>query len=277
MGKIEGVILKDSKKEGQTSVILAGIHGNEVCGIKAFEEILPNLRLKAGKVYFVYGNLRAIKENVRYTEFNMNRVFFQNEINSKDIKSTYEYKRAQEIKEVLKQAENSMDIHSTTNPNGAFFFAEENSSEIASFLPEIFKYRVIGISEVMPGTTLSYCNEIGHKSISVECGQHEDSESVEVAKGAIYAFLEACGHIDRISLKPAKSREVLMIDSLYKNKNVLFTLAQPFKEFSEIKEGTLIGTDGEEEVYCPKDSIIMFPLNCKEPNRDAFLLAQKMQ
>ena len=50
---------------GKTSVIIAGIHGNEMCGIKAFEKILPSLSIDCGKVIFLIGNPVALSENKR--------------------------------------------------------------------------------------------------------------------------------------------------------------------------------------------------------------------
>ena len=50
----------EGSNPGPTSVILAGIHGNEPCGIIAFERILPSLKINSGKVIFEIGNPLAI-------------------------------------------------------------------------------------------------------------------------------------------------------------------------------------------------------------------------
>src|SRR3989344_287896 len=69
------VIEKISIKPGNTLVVLAGIHGNEICGVKAFDSMINNLTIESGKVYFIYANLEAIKQNKRFIDYNLNRLF----------------------------------------------------------------------------------------------------------------------------------------------------------------------------------------------------------
>ena len=81
------------EKEGPTSIILAGVHGDEKCGVEAFKKLLPNLQIEKGRVWFGYGNPRAIEENKRFTEANLNRMFKGDEELSKKDKNSYEYKK----------------------------------------------------------------------------------------------------------------------------------------------------------------------------------------
>ena len=97
------VIEKEGKEPGKTITILAGIHGNETCGIKAFDEIIPNIEIKKGKVIFIYANLEAINKGKRFIEYNLNRSFFKNQID--EIKNTIEGKTAREIINILEKTD----------------------------------------------------------------------------------------------------------------------------------------------------------------------------
>jgi len=88
------VICKKGGKTGKTTLILAGVHGNEKCGIIAFDKIIKNIKIESGKVYFIYSNLKAIKQNKRYIEKNLNRCFFKKQ--SKEIKLSLEGNTARE-------------------------------------------------------------------------------------------------------------------------------------------------------------------------------------
>ncbi len=71
---LETITKIKGKIDGPTSIILAGVHGNEVCGVEALEEILPNLEIEKGTVLFGYGNPRAIELSQRFVDVNLNKI-----------------------------------------------------------------------------------------------------------------------------------------------------------------------------------------------------------
>lgn len=92
--KLKDVIKLEAPKEGPTSIILAAVHGNEKAGLKALKQILPDLDLDKGEVFFGCGNPKAAEENKRYTEANLNRLFISRDSLSEKQKNSYEFKRA---------------------------------------------------------------------------------------------------------------------------------------------------------------------------------------
>mgnify|MGYP000718108240 CR=1 FL=1 len=86
----ENVIELVSEEKGSTNMILVGVHGNERCGIDAINELLPTLKIVRGRVLIAYGNPKAIAQNMRYTEANLNRLFKSDEMLSEKEKSSYE-------------------------------------------------------------------------------------------------------------------------------------------------------------------------------------------
>ena len=44
------VIIKKSKTPGKKILVLAGVHGNEVCGLKIVEELIYELKINVGSI-----------------------------------------------------------------------------------------------------------------------------------------------------------------------------------------------------------------------------------
>src|SRR5438128_1272905 len=110
---MDEIIELKGSESGSTSMILVGIHGDEKCGIDALKKILPTLQVKRGRVLIAYGNPRAIEQNVRFTEANLNRMFKSDDRLSESDKKSYEYQRAQFLKPYLDQADALLDVHAS--------------------------------------------------------------------------------------------------------------------------------------------------------------------
>lgn len=260
------------KEEGLTSVILAGVHGDEKCGVEAFEKLLPNLQIERGRVLFGYGNPRAIEINKRFTEANLNRMFKRDDLLSKEDKESYEYKRAQFLKNYLNQADALLDIHASFTPNSKpFIICEANAKGIIEYLP--VDLIVSGFDQVEPGGTDYYMNSIGKIGICVECGYLGNAQSTKIAEESIVAFLQARGHIKK-EVNSYKHSYICMYD-LYITKTNKFTLSKTFDDFEEISEGQIIGTDGEKEIRAEKRGVILFARNRNKIGDEAFLLGEK--
>lgn len=262
------------KKPGKTSIIMAGVHGNEMCGINVFASLLPNISIETGKVIFVIGNPRAVKRNIRFIEFNLNRAFLPASKYSNKIKNSYEYKRARELKKILKQGDALLDIHSTLHPNKPFIICEENAAEIISYFPKDFERVVQGFDVLEPGATDGFMNSRRGIGICIECGQHNSLSATAIAKKTIFSFLAARGHIDSSKIKIIKKREVIKMNYLYRSKSNSFILDKNFSDFEKIKKGTLIGVDCDQDIKSSNDCVIVFAHNRDKKNEEAFLLGE---
>jgi len=260
------------KGKGPISIILAGVHGDEKCGVETLEKILSALEIERGRVLFGYGNPRAIKINKRFTEANLNRMFKNYNLLSKNEKESYEYKRAQFLKIYFSQADALLDIHMSFTPKSRpFIICEANAKGIIEYLP--IDLIVSGFDKVEPGGTDYYMNSIGKIGVCVECGYLGSPESAEIAERSILAFLEARRHISN-NATPAKQSYIQMYD-LYTIKTNNFTLSKPFNDFEEISKDQIIGIDGRKQVRVEKDSVILFARNRKQVGEEAFLLGEK--
>ena len=265
--RLEGVEL------GETSMVLVGIHGDERCGIEAIQKLLPQLQITKGVVYIGYGNPRAIKNNVRFTEANLNRMFKDDTVLSSAEKASYEYARAQYIKTFMEKADVLLDIHASFTPETKpFIICEPNAYDLAAQLQ--FNCVVSGFDTLEPGSTEYHMNQNGKVGIGVECGYLGDPKATLKAEETILGFLSARGHIPSWLLSKNDQRYVHM-HTLYVTKTNSFTLSRPFADFEDISKGMLIGIDGERNVYAEKDSVILFARHRQSKGEEAFLLGEK--
>jgi len=269
---LEEIIEIKGKRTGPVSIVLAGVHGNEKCGVEVFQRILTDMQIENGRVLFGYGNPRAIKSNKRSIETNLNRIFKNNNLLSSNEKMSYEYERAQFLKTYFAQADALLDVHASLTPNSKpFIICEANAKGIVKYLP--IGLVVSGFDQVEPGGTDYYMNSIGKIGICAECGYLGDSSSKYAAEKSIFAFLKARGHIKN-NLKPRKQSYV-RIYTLYKTMTNKFTLVKSFNDFEEVSEGQVIGIDGEKEVRTEKSGVILFARNREKIGAEAFLFGEK--
>jgi len=262
------------REEGTTSIVLVGVHGDEKCGVEALENILPTLEIECGTVLFGYGNPRAIEANKRFTEVNLNRMFKNDDLLSKNDKDSYEYSRAQFLKKYLNKADALLDVHASSIPNSkTFVICEANAREIVKYFP--IDLVVSGFDKVEPGGTDYYMNSIGKVGICLECGYMKDPQSVKVAEKSIFAFLKARGHMKN-NLVSQKQSYVQMFEK-YFAKTDKFTLSKPFENFEVLRENQIIGIDGQEEVKTSKRGLILFAHNGTKIGDEVFLLGEEKE
>lgn len=254
---------------GPTSIVLAGVHGNETCGIEAFKRIVSTLKIDAGRIIFAYGNPRAIELGVRFTEANLNRMFKSDSALSSADKQSYEYKRAQELKAYFDQADYLLDIHASNTPESKpFIICEQPALTIAKHLP--ISLVVNGFDDLEPGGTEYYFNQNGKIGIGIECGYINDPRSTDIAISSINGFLAAVGHINNYNSTTELQSHAQMSD-IYFSKTDNFVLDKQFDDFESVAKGQVIGLDGGETISATKDGIILFARNRTKIGDECFL------
>ncbi len=267
----EEIIKISGQKDGTRSIILVGVHGNEKCGIEALNKILPNLKIERGTVFIGYGNPRAIDMNKRFIETNLNRMFNLDEQLTENEKNSYEYSRAQFLKNYLDQSNILLDIHASNTPTSKpFIICEANAKGVIEYLP--VNRIVSGFDQIEPGGTDYYMNSIGKIGICIECGFLGDPSSIDIAEKSIYAFLKSRNHL--VNNLTSEKQSYLSMYDLYKTKTNKFILTKEFEDFEEIKKGEVIGFDGDQEIKAEKDAVILFARNREKVGEEAFLLGE---
>jgi len=266
------IIEVKGRESGPASMILAGVHGNEKCGVKALQNLLPSLQITRGTVFIGYGNPLAIERGVRFLDSNLNRMFKPSELLSEKDRASYEYDRAKFLKTYLARSGALLDVHASLAPNSRpFVICESNAQGIVEYLPADLV--VSGCDQVEPGGADYYMNSIGKIGICIECGYAAAAQSIRTAAESILSFLQARGHIENRQI--ARKQSYIKVRGIYITKTDSFILSKPFADFEEISAGQLIGIDGEEEVRAERDSLIFFARNRGRAGDEAFLVGEK--
>jgi succinylglutamate desuccinylase len=244
---MEKIIEIVGQTDGPTSIILVGVHGDEICGPIALSKILPSLKIERGRVLFGYGNPKAIKARVRYFETNLNRMFKPEKTLSARELDSYEYNRAKFLKKYLDQADALLDIHSSSNPNSqSFIICEENAKDM---------------------------NKQGKIGICIECGNSNDPKAISLAEESIQEFLKVRGHISG-ELKEYPQNLINMY-RLYLTKTNSFKLTKNFADFESVYQGQLIGMDGKQPIQADRDGVILFAQSKESIGEEVFLLGER--
>jgi len=266
------VVVKEGIISGKTAVVLAGVHGNERLNVQLFDRIIPKIKIDKGKVIFIYANLKAIQENKRFIEFNLNRAF-RNNLGDKD-KEKLEARTAREIIPYLNEADCLLDLHASNSKDSkSFVICQLHSFEFAKAIP--CELITSNLEEFEPGSTVHWMNLQGKTAMGFEAGYLEDPESEKRSEGALMNFLIKAESIKgKIGYTPDK--KFLKIIFLYKNKEAPFIKSREFADFEKLKEKTLIGKEGNKEVYAEAGDIMLFVRDRDELNEECFLIAKEI-
>lgn len=252
-------------------MILAGVHGDERCGVEALRDIVSDITIERGTLFLGYGNPRAIEQNVRFTEANLNRLFKPVAELSRTDRRSYEYQRAKIIKKYLDRSSALLDIHASFTPDSTpFLICEPNATDIVRGMP--FDFVISGFDSVEPGGTDYYMNRNGKIGICAECGYLGDPSSTERAKGSIWAFLSTQGHIDGVA--STRSQSFIEMYELYHAKTTAFALSQTYADFEVIPIGATIATDGKKALRATEESVILFARPTVQKGEEAYLLGR---
>lgn len=269
----EPVVLQ-GPNPGKSLLIIVGVHGNESCGLKAVDFLLPTLSLESGSVTFVVGNPKAVLQNKRFIEANLNRLFREDQLLSKEERSSREYVQSRKLMELMKTSDALLDIHSSGTKNAIpFAICEPHSFEIAKHLPvEIISS---GWDLLEPGGTDYFMNRLNKIGICVECGHHDDQVSVERATKSILIFLQSFGSISHTPHEIGEAKKemsLVHVSSIYKTKTD-FHPAKVFSDFEQVKTGEIIGNDGQDQIRAQGDGKVIFVRERVNPNEEAFIFA----
>ena len=254
------IYLIDSWKEWNTTTIMVWVHGNETSWIDALDEIIDSMDIIWGKVYFIYANLNAIKQNVRFTEKNLNRCFLK-----WNKWETYEDKRSQEIIEILDKSDYLLDVHNTESLNSSLEFLITIHTDYSKYF---WVDKVVShIDDIQKWWSEWYLDSIWWKWFCLECGSFnfwDKEKSKLLAWDSILNFLKVTKNIIWKPNVFNNKKQIVKMDYMYMTKTDNFKLTKPFIDFEELKSWTSIALDWNEELKVLEDSVIIFAHNRNE-------------
>ncbi len=294
IGKYEGI------NPGKLFVAIAGIHGNEKTGLDALDRIFARLKKDQpdfnGTIVGIAGNLKAINEDTRYFDIDLNRIWTEDYLQeirntSIDEMGIHEYREMKsllsEIDNVTKGVEKEniifVDLHNTSASQGMFTFTFEGRENfrIASSLHIPI---ITGLDRSLKGTAIEYFDKQGYNSIAFEGGPLGFDKSIDIHEAGIWLLLEACGSIDKTSIPDYATQKALMLESadgfpdisdlIYVHNIKVedeFKMNLGYSNFQKVKKGELLGRDIEGDVLAPHTGYLMMPLYQKQGKEGFFI------
>lgn len=217
-------------------VIVGATHGNEKTGAwliekwKAHPELLPSHH----EYLFLIGNPKALEQNTRYVDFDLNRSFNGGNHDSK----TYEYHRARELKNRLKEWSKGedfflIDLHTTTSNMGTTLILSDKERLNACILKQVhdnipdskllfsfFDHQNIYLNSLSPYGLLVEIGPAPHNLLVGEAIERMEKATLEALKALPATY--------------PKSLEPVELDGYLEGEEVLFPL------WDEHRKGTYI-------------------------------------
>lgn len=267
----------EGKAPGPLLIILGAVHGNEPAGVLALESIVEQLRDRSlprrGTLLGLVGNLGAFRQNRRYVDRDLNRLFLPDRL----AQASAEREEARELLATIAAAIEEfaptelvvMDIHTTTADGGDFVTAADDTASDA--LAKRFGVPVVfGLTGVLRGTLVAYfTNEnlgLPTRAFAYEAGQHTAPESAVRAERIIWKLLR---ELDMVDSPPAPLAPPAP-DLRPQLTRVKFRLAIPpgsafammpgFSNFDPVQAGQPLAVLDGETVVNDYDGYILMPL-----------------
>ena len=303
---------------GTRFIVTGAVHGNETCGTQAIERIMAELdagtlAIRRGLVTFVpVCNPLAYAKRERAGDRNLNRA-----LGPTASPADFEDHVANWLCPLLAQHEALLDLHSTRAKAEAFAMLgpRDNTGEIEPFThsgKERALARRLGVKRFVEGWlstyahgvsrrvseakaagrpigggnthprygvgTTEYMRSVGGYSITLECGQHDDPASPEVAYRAIRNALAFLGHTGE-PLPPAVEKyEALRLHEVIDRAAPGDRFEREWSSFDPLKAGEPIATRADGTVLrAERDGRIMFPDHKAEPGHEWYYLAETMR
>ncbi len=284
--EIEGVTVFTTAPSDVCLIISGAVHGNEPAGPKAMqmlrELISKNDWVLSGNVYGIISNPRALEQNVRFIEENLNRAFGRNEN-----PASYEALRAEEIScwltETVAKYHHSylLDLHSVSVGETRIAIFPQHTKKSKQWCEHVSPIPfVIGSDEhILPGTLMGAMDKLGGISVSIECGNHTSEHGASVALQHIENALESLSMPNKKRTSYSRTitydqpkRTYILTDIIKPTNGFVFT--HPVESETFLKKGEVFARDTLGERTAPYDCFIIMPSKNPQPNDyDAGFLA----
>lgn len=286
---------------GPALVVLGAVHGNEVCGAHAIVRAIDDLthgrlRLLRGRLTLVpVANPLAFAQATREGERNLNRRFLP-----QPEPQDYEDRITRQLAPLLAQHEVLLDLHSFHTPGDPFAMVGPRNNSgarepFARAAEEMALARALGAQQVVEGWlevydraaglrgelpddegigTNEYMRSQGGYAVTIECGQHEDPEAIDVATRAIHGAL---AHLElaHVPAPPRFAGPAARLKDVVLRESPADRLAQDWHSFDAVQAGDVIAhrADGT-PVAAPYDGCVLFPHPEAEVGQELFYLAE---
>jgi predicted deacylase len=296
---------------GLRLLVLGAVHGNETCGSHAITQLVQDLDsgalvIERGSVTLVpVTNPLAYQLGQRTGERNLNR-----NMAPSAIPQDFEDRIANVLCPLLASHDALLDLHSFHTGGAPFVMVgpPNNRGALEPFAraeEEMLLALHTGPHRIVEGWldtyargvqrraaasaraptlasnpnygvgTTEYMRARGGYGVTLECGQHDDQQAVDVARNAILQTLALLG-LCALPLAPVQAnREILRLVDVTDRAHADDRFSREWRSFDPVKTGEVIGMrqDGE-AVKAPADGFVVFPNPGAEVGQEWFYFAQ---
>ena len=265
----------DSGRSGPHLMISAVVHGNELCGAIALDWLFrQQLRPELGALTLAFMNVAAFEQfdehqpnESRYVDEDFNRLWSEAVLDSD--RDSCELHRARQVRPLLDTVDVLLDIHSMQQCETALTLCGplEKGRRLALALGS--PANVVADTGHAAGKRMRDYGAFGDacsrkNALLVECGQHWEKSSADLAKDQCVRFLNQYGMLApefvdaHLQTRFNVAQKVVEVTGPVTIKTDGFRFTDDFIGMEVIaRAGTLIGFDGDEEVRTPYDDCVL--------------------
>ena len=268
----------DSGRAGHDVVVLALVHGNELCGAHAVKRLLDlQIRPGSGSLTLLFANVMAYQgydaaapTRARFIDEDMNRVWDRAKLDGPQ--RSAELERARQIRPLVTGATRLLDIHSMQSEGEPLMLSgvTRRGQKLATAVG--FPRLVIADGGHASGLRLRDHGAFADPNadataLLAECGQHQSPVAAENALEISARFLHAVGSIDRETaetIAPFRHHDPALVIEVTERITVAeagragFRFVEPFEGLTVIPDaGTVIAEEAGHPIRTPYDNCVL--------------------
>ena len=274
---IEYVTTFAAAQPGPHVMVAALTHGNEICGAIALDKFLrAGILPRRGRLTLAFNNVAAYREfdarhpiASRYIDEDFNRLWHPDTLDGS--RRSSELERARALRPVVDSADFLLDLHSMQYATAPLMLAGllERSRELARRIgiPELIMCDAGHAAGPRMRDYAGFADPASTRTaLLIECGQHWERRSAQVATDVMLRFLIELGVVTRddvaglgeADFDAHPHQRVIEVTQAVTITGNDFDFAEDFRGLEVLaKKGTLIGRDGGREVRTPYDNCVL--------------------
>ncbi|NKB88798.1 MAG: aspartoacylase [Acidobacteria bacterium] len=292
----------DQGEPGPTILVMSALHGNEPAGFRAFERVYERLLADKtpfrGRLVGFVGNLTALDKQQRFIDEDLNRIWQPGDIARRAAipweERSSEGRQQAELLAALEgelgQASNEpiyfLDLH-TSSAQGKPFVCIGDTLRNRNFATQFPVPVILGLEEQVDGAMLEYVNNLGHVTVGVEAGQHDDPTSIDFHEAFVSLALVGTGCVHRNDLSCYNEMRARLDAAGASLPRVLevrhrhpvsaaddFQMRPGYENFQPVKVGEELAQDARGAVQAPETGRVLLPLYQGQGDDGYFLVRE---
>jgi hypothetical protein len=280
--------------DGPMLLFTAGIHGNELAGVKALKEVFEVLEKEKpsinGSIIGLAGNVKAIEQEVRFIDEDLNRVWLTEETDvqvSEHLEREELSKTMSEIMEAHKGEKYVFDLHATSSESTPFIMMSDTlrNRELSQFVGVPI---VLGLLEHLMGMFIDVTSRCGFPTILFQGGGIDSEDTITHHLGLIWKTLKfQCGldtskivssddAIKKLDAYAVTNKDEHYFEIIYSHKikkNTEFEMNAGHLNFETIKKKEVLAHSSGKPIKATHSGQIFMPLYQKRGGEGFYIIS----